>query len=81
MPIVDGFRYLVFHERNMADDEVTVLPLGGRTRVELLDPDYPDTEAIAIGEAVCHPRDNYNRKLGVTIALGRALKNLRLTEK
>lgn len=47
---------------------------GGTTRVELFDPDgeFP----LAEGVARCSPRDNYNKRLGRTIALGRAIKML-----
>lgn len=34
----------------------------------------------ARGQSICHVGDNYNRKLGNKIALGRALKNLTMGE-
>lgn len=47
---------------------------GGTTTVKLLN---EAGDVLAEAEAVCSPLDNYNRKLGVTIALGRAQKKLR----
>jgi hypothetical protein len=41
------------------------------TRIELTSPDGKDSTGIAY----CSKGDNYNRKLGNRIALGRALKN------
>lgn len=45
------------------------------TVVRLLDP--KDDALLAVGVAVCHPGDRYNKKLGLTIAVGRARKQLR----
>ena len=36
-------------------------------------------EVIAVGEARCCPKDQFNRRLGRTISLGRALKQYRKT--
>jgi hypothetical protein len=41
------------------------------TRIELTSPDKKDSTGIAY----CSKKDNWNRKLGNRIALGRALKN------
>jgi hypothetical protein len=46
---------------------------GGSTKIELTTPDKQHTVA---GEAVCSLEDNFNRKLGNSIALGRALTAL-----
>ena len=47
------------------------LPKGGQTTV------YVSRDGVfAEGIAVCSPRDNYDRKLGAQIALGRALKQM-----
>lgn len=35
------------------------------------------TEVLATGQSICNPRDQWNRRLAVTIAFGRALKQLR----
>lgn len=36
----------------------------------------PPAATIASGQAVCNPLDQWNRRLGTTIAFGRALKEL-----
>lgn len=46
---------------------------GGSTKIELTTPDKQHTVA---GEAICSKEDNFNRKTGNFIALGRALKQL-----
>ena len=48
------------------------LPAGGRTAVRVETSDG----CVAEGVAECSPRDNYCRRLGREIALGRALKEL-----
>ena len=44
---------------------------GGYTQVFITP---PGEEASFNGWAACNPKDNWNRRLGLTIALGRALK-------
>jgi hypothetical protein len=46
-----------------------ILPNGGSTVVELTTPDGVEVS----GTAVCSEKDQYNRKLGLKIALGRAI--------
>ena len=46
---------------------------GGSTVVEVLN---PKTNKTAVGVARCHESDQYNKKVGVKIALERALKKL-----
>lgn len=46
------------------------VPRGGATRVTILRGD----ETVAEGFARCSKRDNYSRRMGLQIALGRALK-------
>ena len=76
-----GFKVRVCHTRNY--DSVVkfntgltknLSPKGGKTVVEITTPQGLDTT----GEAVCSNEDPYNKKLGVKIAIGRALKNLPL---
>ena len=48
------------------------LTKGGKTVVQILDR-YDQEYVVAEGFAWCRPDENYNRRLGLTIALGRAL--------
>lgn len=50
----------------------TVFPRGGKTEVEI----YHRDRLCSEGHAVCSINDNFNRKIGLTIALGRALERL-----
>lgn len=43
---------------------------GGKTVVQIRTPDGEELE----GTAVCSAKENYNKKLGTSIAIGRALK-------
>lgn len=84
MPVTeDGIRYRVYHERarvplrpeKFSTAEITVeSPYGGSTLVHILG---AEDEILAVGRADVSPRDRFNRKLGRTIALGRALKEFR----
>lgn len=47
-------------------------PRGGRTEVEIV----RDGSIVAFGATNCSTRDNYNKAVGLQIALGRALKEL-----
>ena len=51
------------------------LPRGGRTEVEI----YRGEELIGSGVANCSKNDAYNKKIGRSIALGRALENLKMS--
>lgn len=46
---------------------------GGETEARVFG---PDDSLVAIGVATCHERDNFNRRIGRDVALGRALKRL-----
>lgn len=73
-----GYKVKVIHERKLihhsaiAGEKVEVCPTGGRTIVHVTPPIHDDM--IISGVAECSKNDAYNRKLGVKIALGRALK-------
>ncbi len=54
----------------LGGDFKKVKPRGGITKVEI---DFPTGDSV-VGEAVCSKEDNYDKKLGIQIALGRALK-------
>lgn len=51
---------------------------GGSTEVLVT---YPDGNASVVGVAECNPKDDFNRKRGVRIALGRALKHMGMPTK
>ena len=83
-----GYKVTVSHQRRyeatpveqstgvkLPEWEHRIIPTGGLTRVEISWPDKPE-EVLATGVAYCSNRDNYNRKLGLTIAIGRARKAL-----
>ena len=53
-------------------DFLEISPKGGLTRIEIT---TPERENI-YGEAVCSKEDNWDRKRGNSIALGRALQQL-----
>ena len=53
----------------------TKLAKGGSTTIEVTTPDKTRT---VFGKSVCSLEENFNRKLGNNIALGRAIKQLNL---
>mgnify|MGYP006355039505 CR=1 FL=1 len=65
-----GYKVRVYHQREKKGENIS--PLGGATKVEITTPDGKDL----VGEAICSKRDNYNKKVGAAIAIGRALKNV-----
>lgn len=77
MKLNDGRLARVRHERVTYIDG-TVMPHGGVTVVEiyLTAEDMKIEKWISQGVAFCRPDENYNKRLGRTIALGRALKVL-----
>ncbi len=46
---------------------------GGHTKIQVTTPDMKDT---AEGEAFCSDKENFNKRIGNSIALGRALQKL-----
>ena len=71
-----GYKVRVRHNRaycnkcNCGAIHPRILPTGGFTEVAL----YKGDKLLGNEKAVCHKKDNYNKKLGVRIALGRLLK-------
>lgn len=70
-----GYKVKVLHHRKTVEEKGMwgktrnrVSEKGGMTQVII---DSPSGEHF-IGEAVCSKKDNYNKKLGVRIALGRS---------
>lgn len=66
-----GYKVRVCHQREKNGEELS--PWGGITKVEIT---TPEGNNIA-GEAKCSSKDNYNKKIGIQIALGRAFKNVK----
>lgn len=66
-----GYKVRVFHIRKK--NAGSPVPRGGLTHIEIT---LPNGENV-VGEAKCAEIDNYNKKIGVQIALGRALKNVK----
>lgn len=69
-----GYKVRVIHRRNFIssnklDGGKVLSALGGETVIEITTPDNINL----VGYAQCSNEDNYSKKLGVKIALGRAL--------
>jgi hypothetical protein len=60
-------------KRELRAANVSPAPRGGCTYAELYD---ADDRLLAAATAVCSDQDQFNRRIGRDIALGRALKNL-----
>ena len=54
------------------DNRFILLPRGGKTAVEITTPSGANT----FGESICSRKDGFNRKLGLKIAINRALAKL-----
>jgi hypothetical protein len=70
-----GWKVRVLHERNyflrnrLDGNSTEVSARGGRTEIQITS---PDKKINASGQAICSEEDNFNRKTGNAIALGRA---------
>jgi hypothetical protein len=77
-----GYKVKVWHTRNEIEKQhfggfsYELDPHGGMTEVEVYD---MDDQKSYVGTALCSDKDNYCRKTGVKIALGRALKQMGFT--
>ena len=84
----NGYKVIVDHWRNHKNyitGELSLMPQyeiddctciyckGGHTHVKVLSPEGKE----GYGIAMCNVKDNYNRKLGVALALSRALNSLK----
>jgi len=67
----EGTRVKFRHDRKY-DTYALVLPRGGKTTAIVI---FPDGTEI-VGTAECSKKDNYSKKLGRDISLGRALATL-----
>ena len=78
-----GWKVRVMHRRNheikrTIDGEYPeVSNFGGSTIIEVTTPDMSIT---ASGKAVCSLKENFNRRVGNSIALGRALELIRIQQ-
>ena len=74
-----GYKVRVLHSRlydhiHKIDGIAHVISnFGGYTKIEVT---TPDTLTTVTGESVCSVKENFNRRLGNSIALGRALEQL-----
>ena len=69
-----GYEVYVHHEKQeVIDDKYGVVQSLG-TRVKTTVAFKSPIGEKAVAQAVCHPSDNWNRKKGIAIALGRAWK-------
>lgn len=72
-----GWKVRVLHQRSyflrnrMDGTSSEVCAKGGNTEIQLTS---PDKTINVSGKAVCSEQENYNRKVGNSIALGRAWK-------
>lgn len=72
-PRTVAYNATLMHESVVKKDKLVAWPGGGITFVMVTSPDGVNSTAYA----TCIPKDNFNKKLAVKIALGRALKKLR----
>lgn len=74
-----GYKVRVFHTRRYIFDENGIangpLERGGETEVRI----YQEDKLITEGFARCSDKENYDRKKGTRIALGRSLDKLPFT--
>lgn len=65
-----GYKIKVYHDR-LKDSTGRILPRGGSTTVEITD----NHGHTSFGHAKCHEKDNFMKRIGIMIAIGRALKS------
>lgn len=74
-----GYKVRVIHTRNTDKQQridgiaEVISNFGGHTKIEVT---TPDMSKSAIGEARCSDKENFNKHVGNSIALGRALVQL-----
>jgi len=64
-----GYKIRVYHNR-LKNKDGSTSSRGGSTTVEITD----NHGHTAIGNSKCHEKDNFVKRIGVMIAIGRALK-------
>jgi len=79
-----GYKVRVYHERKFDNIQKmdrgiseVLSPKGGKTTVEITTPNKQHT---VVAEAQCSMSDNFDHKLGNSIAVGRALQKLKVLE-
>ena len=65
-----GYKIRVHHHRKLNTEGINAR--GGKTVVEVTTPDG----TTLVGMSRCSRRENFNKRMGVRIALGRAMKSL-----
>ena len=74
-----GYKIRVMHIRDMISIRKlsglsqTFSNFGGKTKIEVTSPEG----STSTGESICSSKENYNRRIGNEIALGRALASLK----
>lgn len=75
-----GYKVRVLHFRNLHKkkrlngDSNEISARGGSTTIEIT---TPCKQFTTVGKAVCSLEDNFNRRVGNEIALGRAIEHLK----
>ena len=75
-----GYKVRVMHDRlyktqpTISGEKTELLAYGGSTTIEIT---TPDKEHNVFGKAVCSLEENFNRRVGNEIALGRAIEILK----
>ncbi len=78
-----GWKVRVMHLRHRdliktIDGEYPIISnFGGSTTIEVT---TPDGSITGIGKALCSDKDNFNRRLGNSIALGRAMEHIKIKQ-
>jgi hypothetical protein len=73
--VPDGYTVKYYHSRFIGLDGHPS-PKGGGTTAHIID---SNGDVVSIGKSICSKKDAFNRKMGRTIALGRAIKQMKLT--
>ncbi len=68
-----GYEVSIDHMRHYEFAGAPISPRGGLTWARI----WKGAELISFGSARCSREDNYNKKVGANIALGRAMKHLK----
>lgn len=64
----------ILEEQEVPKENISFWPKGGETEVSIL---HPSADELYTGVSSCSELDNFNRRRGLQIALGRALKAMK----